>query len=71
MKEELPESITQREMDCIQSNLQQLDTKQFAANGCKEKETLFYEEKDKMLQNMQLSVVLQQPLGNVNTNFLI
>ena len=35
MKEELPESITQREMDCIQSNLQQMDTKQFAANGYK------------------------------------
>ena len=26
MKEELPESITEREMKCIQSNLQQLDT---------------------------------------------
>ena len=27
MKEELPESITEREIECIQSNLQQVHTK--------------------------------------------
>ena len=39
MKEELLESITQREMECIQNKLQQVDT---------EKERSFvYKEKDK------------------------
>ena len=37
MKEELPESITQWEMECIQSNLQSV----------KKKRHLIYEEKDK------------------------
>ena len=55
-------------MECIQSNLQQVDTKK--------KRRFVYEEKyahvtKKMSQNMQLSVVLQQPLGNLNTNVLI
>ena len=39
MKEELPESITQKEMECIQSNLQQVDTKK--------KRCFVYEENDK------------------------
>ena len=39
MKEKLPESITQREMECIQSNLQQVDTKK--------KRRFVYEEKNK------------------------
>ena len=39
MKEELPESITQREMECIWNNLQQVDTKK--------KRCFVYEEKDK------------------------
>ena len=39
MKEELPESITQKEMECIQSNLQQVDTKI--------KRCFVYEENDK------------------------
>ena len=39
MNEELPENFTQREMECIQSNLQQVDTKK--------KRRLVYEEKDK------------------------
>ena len=38
MKEELPESITRREMECIQSNLQQVDTKK--------KRRFVFEEKD-------------------------
>ena len=55
--------ITQREMECIQSNLQQVDTKK--------KDALFTKKKrSKMSQNMQLSVVLHQPLGNLNTDFL-
>ena len=64
MKEELPESITQKEMECIQSNLQQVDTKK--------RDALFTKKMiNKMSQNMKLSEVLQQPLGNLNTNFLI
>ena len=63
MKEELLNILTQREMECIQSNLQQVDTKK--------KRDFVYEEKDKMLQNMQVSVVIQQPLGNFNKHFLI
>ena len=39
MKEELPECITQREMECIQSNFQQVDTKK--------KRHFVYEEKNK------------------------
>ena len=39
MKDELPESIIQREIDCNQSNLQQVDTKK--------KRRFVYEEKDK------------------------
>ena len=64
MKEELPESIIQRKMKCIQSNLLQVDTKK--------KRLLFTKKKiNKMSQNMPLSVVLQRPLGNLNTVFLI
>ena len=39
MKEELPESIAQREIRCIQSTLQQVDTKK--------RRRFVYEEKDK------------------------
>ena len=63
MKEELLNILTQREMECIQSNLQQVDTKK--------KRDFVYEEKDMMLLNMQVSVILQQPLGNFNKHFLI
>ena len=64
MKEELPESIIQRKMKCIQSNLLQVDTKK--------KRLLFTKKKiNKMSQNMPFSVVLQRPLGNLNTVFLI
>ena len=64
MKEEVPKTITQREMKCIQSNLQQVETKK--------RDDLFTKKKvNKMSQNMQLSVVLQQALGNLSTYFLI
>ena len=64
MKEELPESIIQRKMKCIQSNLLQVDTKK--------KILLFTKKKlNNMSQNVPLSVVLQQPLGNLNTVCLI
>ena len=39
MKEKLPENITQRAMECTQSNLQQVDTKK--------KRRFVYKEKDK------------------------
>ena len=56
MKEELPESIAQREIRCIQSTLQQVDTKK--------KRRFVYEEKDnEMSQNMKFSLVLQQALS--------
>ena len=38
MKEELPEGITQRETECIQSNLQQVDTKKKRPFVCEEKD---------------------------------
>ena len=37
MKEELPKSITQRKIECIQSNLQQVDTKEKRCFVYKEK----------------------------------
>ena len=64
MKEELPESIIQRKMKCIQSNLLQADTKK--------KRPLFTKKKiNNLSQNIPLSVVLQLPLGNLNAVFLI
>ena len=64
MTEESPEKITQGEMKYIQSNLQHVVTK--------ERDTFFTKKKiNKRSQNVQLSVVLQQPLGNLNTDYLI
>ena len=63
MKEKLLGSIIPREVECIQSSLQQVDKKK--------NRRFVYKEKDKMLQNMELNVILQQPLGNLNRDFLI
>ena len=64
MTEESPEKITQGVMKYIQSNLQHVVTKK--------RDTFFTKKKiNKRSQNVQLSVVLQQPLGNLNTDYLI
>ena len=64
MTKESPERITQGEMEYIQSNLQHVDTKK--------RDTFFTKKKiNKRSQIVQLSVVLQQPLGSLNTDYLI
>ena len=62
---QLPENITQSKIEYIQGNLQQADTKK--------KRRFFFAKKkiNKISENMQLSVVLQQPFGNLNADFLI
>ena len=64
MKEKLLGSIIPREVECIQSSLQQVDKK-------KNRRFVYKEKINKMLQNMELNVILQQPLGNLNRDFLI
>ena len=64
MKEKLLGSIIPREVECIQSSLQQVDKK-------KNRRFVYKKKINKMLQNMELNVILQQPLGNLNRDFLI
>ena len=67
MKGEFHESITQREMESIQNNLQQLDTKKKRRFVYREN----YKQNVAKYAAMLLSVVLQQPLEYLNTYFLI